>query len=1207
MSIRAPQGTLNIPNAILRVGKLELDDASGFDTALNTIARNTILLEDLGPYESVNKQWGLKVPNIFVATFEIQGVSAFNFMNTVNGDANTGYTLEFSGTTLTLKYDDVNLTTATIPDLDSTYGKVYLTYEKQYFTVTIDGTRVLEYKDTITRTPPTNGEYVNFFDTSGAFKNLKIVNGNWITDGTSNISYVGGNVSLSEGLDVSGNVEVGTANLFVDTTTGKVTMNETKISSNLEVGTANLFVDTLTGRVGIGKTDPGAALDVVGEAKVSSNLEVGTSNLFVDTTTGKVTMNETKISSNLEVGTSNLFVDTTTGKVTMNETKISSNLEVGTANLFVDTTTGKVTMNETKISSNLEVGTSNLFVDTQTGRVGIGKTDPGSALDVVGDVEISSNLVVNTDDLFVDTVRGRVGIGTTNPTTKFTIYGTDTEDAGGLLMKVVDDVNLYNGFTGIGLGGYTTDNTQVAKSAIIHERNAFYGRGNLMFCNSNSADTTDVSNTHARMTITSTGNVGIGTTDPSLGTLQLKAEPPSADTTYAGMRIDYNSDGTETLTAIRAHRALYVNSNGSASGGDVTNQHRLFGIVSDTRCQGDTRIMHGLDSYTRTAHSTGEVATVRGTYSLALVGSEGGTVGSVFGGDFRSYKLDSGVTNNMYGVYGECNIQGGTPTYVFGVKSNINRSGGTPTTGYLFYGSYSGTPPTTSYGIYCSGAARNYLGGRLGINTSNPQQALEVHGNILLGENNIASFIHGGNEMAVTSDSSVLIVSDVNDTSGAGTAGADIIFGYGGSVNIDSARDATFGELLPGSKPRVEAMRIRGNNARVGINQSSPAKKLEIKQSSNSQSLPGDALRITNTANDYWDIGLDADSSKSEFYFRQKSGLRSSLSGDRATTADITMNFTGQHRTFVLDVPFNEAVNKEGLIVSADTNEYIRMSQGIDHGSNAITINESLPVVSLSKISNDKKCFGVISASEDPERRVVRFGAFSTHIDKEPGDTRIYVNSLGEGAIWVTNINGSLESGDYITTSNIPGYGQKQDSDFLANYTVAKITMDCDFNPVTKPIKTIKKELRNVTYWVRRERDEVDFDMYSTLDEDRRTTEVRTVYVRTDVSSKITSKKYNRLSPDEQSLYTAIDETVYIRIEQQESTREETEEGWNPEVREEMANVLNEHGEIQWEDDPSGVTEKAYKIRYLDADGNITDEANHVYKAAFVGCTYHCG
>jgi hypothetical protein len=109
---------------------------------------------------------------------------------------------------------------------------------------------------------------------------------------------------------------------------------------------------------------------------------------------------------------------------------------------------------------------------------------------------------------------GNVGIGTTTPTTKFTLYGTSTTDEGGLLMKVVDHVNLDNGFTGIGLGGYATGTTQVAKSAIIHERNAYNGRGNLMFCNSDTADNTDVSNTHARMTITSTGNVGIGITTP---------------------------------------------------------------------------------------------------------------------------------------------------------------------------------------------------------------------------------------------------------------------------------------------------------------------------------------------------------------------------------------------------------------------------------------------------------------------------------------------------------------------------------------------------------------------------------------------------------------------------------------------------------------------------------------------------------------------
>ena len=56
------------------------------------------------------------------------------------------------------------------------------------------------------------------------------------------------------------------------------------------------------------------------------------------------------------------------------------------------------------------------------------------------------------------------------------------------------------------------------------------------------------------------------------------------------------------------------------------------------------------------------------------------------------------------------------------------------------------------------------------------------------------------------------------------------------------------------------------------------------------------------------------------------------------------------------------------------------------------------------------------------------------------------INSLGEGGIWVCNINGNLENGDYITTCEIPGYGMRQDDDLLHNYTVAKITCDCDFD-----------------------------------------------------------------------------------------------------------------------------------------------------------------
>ena len=60
-----------------------------------------------------------------------------------------------------------------------------------------------------------------------------------------------------------------------------------------------------------------------------------------------------------------------------------------------------------------------------------------------------------------------------------------------------------------------------------------------------------------------------------------------------------------------------------------------------------------------------------------------------------------------------------------------------------------------------------------------------------------------------------------------------------------------------------------------------------------------------------------------------------------------TINFTGQHRTFVKNTPTSQLIDKEGLIVVSDQNEFIKMSGGVAYGNDAITINESLPVVSM--------------------------------------------------------------------------------------------------------------------------------------------------------------------------------------------------------------------------------------------------------------------
>ena len=56
------------------------------------------------------------------------------------------------------------------------------------------------------------------------------------------------------------------------------------------------------------------------------------------------------------------------------------------------------------------------------------------------------------------------------------------------------------------------------------------------------------------------------------------------------------------------------------------------------------------------------------------------------------------------------------------------------------------------------------------------------------------------------------------------------------------------------------------------------------------------------------------------------------------------------------------------------------------------------------------------------------------------------MNSIGEGALWVTNVNGNISNGDFLCSSVIPGHARKQDEDGAYNFTVAKATMSCTFD-----------------------------------------------------------------------------------------------------------------------------------------------------------------
>jgi len=414
-----------------------------------------------------------------------------------------------------------------------------------------------------------------------------------------------------------------------------------------------------------------------------------------------------------------------------------------------------------------------------------------------------------------------------------------------------------------------------------------------------------------------------------------------------------------------------------------------------------------------------------------------------------------------------------------------------------------------------------YINGRLGVGTTTSTPAAQLHISESTGTQaaaNAGSLIidHENNGGA----SSIIFRSRVNRGSDYGFIQYQDASPVGGAG--ESAR------LIIGIQNDSDDHLLLSPSGNVGINNSFPTEKLDIVGNIN---LTGN-MRI-NSSNRSWRVQIDYDDGDARcFAFDYIAGPSTGGYSGYATKGyidpfwnNVRMNFTGQHRCYIKDFDVKNINSVVGLIIIASENDYLSTpnDRNLRRGKDAISVSDALPIVTLSEIPYDKRCFGVISDVEDPETRVYSTGSWSSPTHKEPGDNRVFINSVGEGGVWVCDANGTFSSGDYITTSSIRGYGMRQTGDSLSNFTVAKITMDCDFT-----------------------------------------------------------------NPQRQRLIIKRDS--------------------------EGNNILDELGNIIWEN--SGEIEDAYAVRYLRADGTILTKSEYdegielgqqLFKAAFVGCSYHCG
>ena len=785
------------------------------------------------------------------------------------------------------------------------------------------------------------------------------------------------------------------------------------------------------------------------------------------------------------------------------------------------------------------------------GNVGIGKTDPGAALDVVGDVEISSNLAVSGSKFTYDNTNTTVFTGSTNAIANEIGYldMSTSSSSNNIHVKIYIKYGQSSALGDAEYSFYIRPNS--ANFSLIYDYRNQLGPITPVVYRTNATD------------LWSGGTPGVVRFGYSIASAQnviwrVEVQQRSGNVTFyptnTGSAVD-----TTGLVQVTPAPFTRFDSNVAVNTDDlfVDTVNSRVGIGTDNPSHGRMQLVCSSQS------------------------PDGGL--TIRGGDFNA-------------GLGAMWVEGSGSGQRFNIQAYKNEGLADPA---------GVNPSTADADVYQ--LCLNPKGGNVGVGITDPSSVFNTYGGSLW----------DGSSMA----SKVCATLQVGRGSGTGASANDI--GFGGIlefrhhsdsrfVTIESVSEAAYsGDIglrfkTHDSGALVERMRIDSSgNVGIGLTNPGTIGSTDYPDVTPILHLMGQIYQSEPADNETWSIGVLTN----DYYFRVSvNGTPlenvARINYDNGAYVDL-ITFTGQHRAaHINDIPPNRCIDYEGLIVSADRNQYESVNGDKSRGIKAITVNEAVPLLSLSKVAYDKKCFGIISASEDPDTRTQSFGNLKTYHYKEPGDTFIFTNSVGEGAIWVVNTNGSLESGDYITTSNVAGYGQRQDSEFLANYTVAKITMDCDFEPVTQPTQVIKREMGNVDYWIKKTITNVSFDDYSKLADEYRATDTEIYY--SNETGEISVEKYNTLEPDVQSTYTELTRTIYQEINI--VTSKKNEDGHDIlEVRQEYVNVLDEHGQIQWEDDPSGATEKAYKIRYLDADGNITDEANHVYKAVFVGCTYHCG
>lgn len=378
------------------------------------------------------------------------------------------------------------------------------------------------------------------------------------------------------------------------------------------------------------------------------------------------------------------------------------------------------------------------------------------------DLRFWTDYGTDADVMTLDGISKWVGIGTTLPSTTLHVRGASSE----VMPLRLHRPNEGGANYGVGLEFVLGEDGDADVERIYGDlltcmdgasgnaAGGFAHNGYMMFRPSFNGTPTE------RMRISSAGNVGIGTSSPNSKLhLYRSITDPSLNASEAyGQFVDVNLSGSTAITGNKHQGGIFVDVDTSTTGGDKTNEHRVYGLYVDTRqnTAGDSDYIVGVRSYTESQRSgtpTTQTTNLRSGEFTAVSDETADCEVANLVGMYSSVSLqDAGVVDNANGAHTNAFIHANRSTGATSIKGLLaeidvanSRTGGDITVGdarvihalfdhnvatgddciitngHLLRGTYAvatSAQITNKWGVYIENEDENYFEGRVSMDST---------------------------------------------------------------------------------------------------------------------------------------------------------------------------------------------------------------------------------------------------------------------------------------------------------------------------------------------------------------------------------------------------------------------------------------------------------------------------------------------------------